>query len=208
MNGAVIVAHPDDEIIWCGGMMSARSDVRWTVLTLCRADDPDRAPKFHALCARRGVHGIMSDLDDGDPLQPIDVRHDVGGRIVDLLPSGRWDLCLTHGRNGEYGHPRHKDVHRAVLQLAKAGTLACGELWTFAYECQTPSGQCAPADWGDHVVELTPEQLQEKRRIIRDEYGFPPGSFEETACMSPESFFQIDLDVMRFLEKPPQIPRI
>jgi LmbE family N-acetylglucosaminyl deacetylase len=192
MNGAVIVAHPDDEIIWCGGVMLSRPDWCWTVLSLCRAEDPDRAPKFHALCARRGVQGILSNLDDGDPLQPITPARDIARRIIDLLPSWRWDLCLTHGRNGEYGHPRHVEVHQAVLQMAKAGTLACGELWTFAYDCQTPSGKCTPADWGNHVVPLTEEQLQEKRRMIRDEYGFSPDSFEVTACISPESFLRVD----------------
>jgi LmbE family N-acetylglucosaminyl deacetylase len=192
MNGAVIVAHPDDEIIWCGGVMLSQPDRRWTVLSLCRGEDPDRAPKFHRLCETLGVQGVISDLDDGDPLRSIHVTRDIGGRIVDLLPSWRWDVCLTHGRNGEYGHPRHVEVHQAVLHLAGAGSLACDELWTFAYECQTPSGPCAPASWANHAVDLSDELLQEKQRIIRDEYGFPPGSFEETACISPESFLRID----------------
>lgn len=192
MNGAVIVAHPDDEIIWCGGVMLSQPDWRWTVLSLCRAEDPDRAPKFHALCAKRGVQGIISDLNDGDPLASINVSRDIGGRIVDLLPSWRWDVCITHGRNGEYGHPRHVEVYQAVTHMAKVGTLACRELWTFAYDCQTPTGQCAPAAWGNHLVPLAPEQLQEKRRIIREEYGFPAESFEMTACISPESFLRVD----------------
>ncbi|MBN1555263.1 MAG: PIG-L family deacetylase [Phycisphaerae bacterium] len=192
MNGAVIVAHPDDEIIWCGGVMLSRPDWKWTVLTLCRADDPDRAPKFHTLCVKLGIHGIMSNLNDGETLQAIHPPTDIGNRIIELLPSWRWDLCLTHGRNGEYGHPRHVEVHEAVLHLFRNGILACDALWTFAYECEAPTGRCAPADWGDHVVELTDEQLQEKRRIIREEYGFPLGSFEETACISPESFLRME----------------
>lgn len=192
MNSAVIVAHPDDETIWCGGVMLAHPDWRWTVLSLCRALDPDRALKFHALCVRMGVKGIISDLDDGDPLQPVHLERDIVRRIVDLLPSRRWDVCITHGRNGEYGHPRHVEVHQAVMWMFKEGTLPCRELWTFAYECQTPSGKCSPADWANHTVELTEEQLQEKRRMIRDEYGYPPGSFEVTACISPESFLRVD----------------
>lgn len=192
MNGAVIVAHPDDEVIWCGGLMASRPDWQWTVMSLCRAEDPDRAPKFHALCARRGVHGIISDLDDGNPLAPIDVYRDIGGRIIDLLPSLRWDLCITHGRNGEYGHPRHVHVHQAVLRLARSGPLACRELWTFAYDCEAPSGRCVPAEWADQFVPLTEEQLREKRRTIQEEYGFAADSFEATACISPESFYRVD----------------
>ena len=64
MKAAVIVAHPDDEVIWCGGFVAAHSDFEWTVLSLSRSDDSDRQPKFKAVCEMLGVHGIISDLDD------------------------------------------------------------------------------------------------------------------------------------------------
>ena len=46
-KAAVIVAHPDDEIIWCGGTILMNPDLQWTVLVLCRGNDADRAPKFY-----------------------------------------------------------------------------------------------------------------------------------------------------------------
>ena len=38
MNAVAIVAHPDDEIIWCGGLLLQRSQWDWTVLNECRED--------------------------------------------------------------------------------------------------------------------------------------------------------------------------
>ena len=45
-RAAVIVAHPDDETLWCGGTILLHPDWAWEVVSLCRASDPDRAPKF------------------------------------------------------------------------------------------------------------------------------------------------------------------
>jgi LmbE family N-acetylglucosaminyl deacetylase len=188
MRTAIIVAHPDDEVIWAGGLILQHPDWDWTVLSLCRADDADRAPKFERVCRHLGATGLISDLDDSDPLGPIDTEAEVAGRITKLLPATRWDLCLTHGDNGEYGHGRHKQVHAEVVRLVLRGTIACDELWTFAYECEPPQGACRPASWAEVLVDLTAEQLIEKKRIVAELYGYGRDAFEVTACISPESY--------------------
>jgi len=43
----VIVAHPDDETIWMGGiLLKHRDDWKTTIISLCRKNDKDRAAKF------------------------------------------------------------------------------------------------------------------------------------------------------------------
>jgi hypothetical protein len=37
MKAAIIVAHPDDETIWSGGLILKKPEWQWTVLSLCRA---------------------------------------------------------------------------------------------------------------------------------------------------------------------------
>ena len=85
MTAAVIVAHPDDEIIWCGGLILRNPQWDWTVFSLCRADDPDRCPKFVSICRRLGLTGLISDLNDGNNLEQIDTRSQIGGRIIQHL---------------------------------------------------------------------------------------------------------------------------
>ena len=42
VSAAVVVAHPDDEILWCGGFILSNPDWHWRIVTLCRAVDVQR----------------------------------------------------------------------------------------------------------------------------------------------------------------------
>lgn len=194
-SAAVVVAHPDDETIWCGGFILQRPEWDWTIVSLCRASDADRAPKFHAVCAHLGARGVIFDVDDSSPLEAIDPRRDIGQPVIDALGGRRWELLLTHGRNGEYGHPRHIEVHHGVVSLVAEGKLACERLYGFACQADVASKRCEPAEDADMLVDLGPDTLAEKRRIVRELYGFDEQSFEVQACISPEGFRQIHLPI-------------
>ena len=42
-------------------------DWNWTIISLCRKDDKDRAPKFRKVCKKLGAKCTMSDLEDEQP---------------------------------------------------------------------------------------------------------------------------------------------
>ncbi len=188
MKAAIIVAHPDDETIWSGGLILQKPEWQWTVLSLCRADDPDRSRKFESVSGLLGFDALISDVDDSNPLKQIDAQRDIGSRILNFLASTCWDLCLTHGSNGEYGHPRHKEVHGEVLRLVHNGTLECHQLWTFAYECNVQKKICRPDSHANVLVHLADKELFQKRRIVHQEYGYEEDSFDVRSCITPESF--------------------
>ena len=74
LRAAVVVAHPDDETLWCGGYILAHPDFDWRIVTLCRASDPDRAPKFYRVLEQLGAVGEMADLDDEPDQAPLPIE--------------------------------------------------------------------------------------------------------------------------------------
>jgi LmbE family N-acetylglucosaminyl deacetylase len=191
VNCAVIVAHPDDETLWAGGTLLMHPDSCWTVLALTRKGDADRAPKFRQALEHYGAAGIMGDLDDGPEQKPLRTT-EVEDAILDLLPSHRYDLVLTHGRWGEYTrHRRHEEVAKAVMALRESGRLATGEIWMFAYQDGGGKHLPRPREGADVYTRLPQEIWEHKHRIIRDTYGFGPDSFEARATPRDEAFWVI-----------------
>lgn len=189
---AVIVAHPDDEILWAGGTILLHPRWHWTVATLCRRSDPDRAPKFARVMDAVGAAGRMYNLDDEPDQRPLEPGA-VARAVETLLPAGALDVVLTHSPWGEYTrHRRHEETSLAVLGLWEAGRLRAGQLWMFAY--RDDGGRQLPHPRPDaHLPVPLPEPVwQRKRRIIIDLYGFPPDTFEARAASPAEAFWCFD----------------
>ncbi|MHC4396778.1 MAG: PIG-L deacetylase family protein [Planctomycetota bacterium] len=188
-DAAVIIAHPDDETLWAGGTILMNPEIKWTILTLCRLNDPDRSPKFNKAMRALGAEGIMGDLDDGPEQIPLDC-YGVQYAITDLLPSNNFDLLITHGHGGEYTrHRRHEEVGKAVIALWENEKLFAKEMWRFAYE--DGDGKYLPkaVKNADLKIRLPNEIWQKKYDIITKIYGFGPVSFEAKTTPRKEAFW-------------------
>lgn len=189
----VIVAHPDDETIWMGGTILKNSQWNWTIIALCRKNDSDRMPKFLEVCKFYNANAIISDLDD-EKLEPLSVRK-VIEKIKQLIPKKKYDYIFTHGRNGEYGHLRHKEVHKAVKKMIENNELECEKVYYFSYkkgEKSTPGIPelkiPKPDENSDLVISLDNHQYFNKLKLIKDIYGFRSNDFETLSCSHCEAF--------------------
>ena len=174
----IIVAHPDDETIWMGGFILRNKNYDWTILSLCRKHDKDRSPKFKKACDFYNAKSFMDNLNDTNK-KPVDIE-----RIIKKIKKhieNNYDFVFTHNSNGEYCHIRHKEVHQAVMKMINRKLLKAGKLLFFSYFNAKFNKK----------IKLTKEELETKKKIITEMYGFQKNSFEEENCRQVETFMEV-----------------
>jgi LmbE family N-acetylglucosaminyl deacetylase len=101
----LVVAHPDDETLFFGGLVIAEPG-DWTILCCTIPQrDPVRAYKFFDACDVLGAKARLLPFAEDRPIE------------CDKIDLGPFDQIVTHGAAGEYGHPHHCLVHRSLRQM-------------------------------------------------------------------------------------------
>ncbi len=182
MNLVCLVAHPDDETILCGGTLAllARAGVAVHVVCLTRGEggelgDPPRCTRaelgnvreqelVQAVGQLRGRSltflGYIDPVvgDDGTLAAPAHTPAVLAGQIVNCFQQFRADVVLTHGSDGEYGHPAHLLLH----QMTRAAVASLGEaapaFYSFAaaYPNHPYPRLANPSDPAHHLIDITP----------------------------------------------------
>lgn len=187
---ALIVAHPDDEILWAGGTILKNPSWNCFVVCLCRGNDQDRAPRFYKTLKILKAEGIMGVLNDGSEQTPLNEK-EVERTIVDLLPPRHFDLILTHHPSGEYTrHIRHEEVSKAVITLWNSVKISTNELWTFAYEDGNKTYYPKASKEASIYYELNQPVWLKKYSLITETYGFEKDSWEAETTPHAEAFWR------------------
>lgn len=113
-NKLMIVAHPDDELIFGGSHLL---DDDYLVLCITNQDDKVRSAEFAAVMEGTGDKGLM--LAYPDKVFRKKSKWKICGSKIEkdietVLNYKDWELVVTHNKKGEYGHIQHKRTHVLV----------------------------------------------------------------------------------------------
>ena len=113
----LVVAHPDDEVLWGG--LNLISQPGWFVVCSTHLNDPVRSSEFFRTMSYCNVNRyIMFDVNDEytESDSVADKLYDgtLFDGVLKKLSKHPWKLVLTHNDVGEYGHAHHRKVHRMV----------------------------------------------------------------------------------------------
>jgi LmbE family N-acetylglucosaminyl deacetylase len=161
MNVLAFFAHPDDETMMAGGTLArlVRSGLQVHYYSATRGEggevgEPPRCTREQLGDVReqelvRAVGALggksLTFLGYVDPTVGPDntlsaPKHDpvmLAGQIVNSIKQFAPEVVITHGSDGEYGHPAHKGTHAAVL--AAVASLAESALLVYSFAAAYPS---------------------------------------------------------------------
>lgn len=200
---AIIVAHPDDEILWAGGILLNNPHWNFFIISLCRKNDKNRSSKFYKVLKILNAEGTMGNLNDEPEQKPLNII-EVEQKILDLLPKIQFDLTITHSPFGEYTkHSRHEEVGKAVILLWNEGKIVTNKLWTFAYEDGNKKHFPKAIQNTPYFETLKNEIWTKKYSLITETYGFKKNSWEAKTTPKAEAFWIFDnpIDANTFLNK-------
>jgi LmbE family N-acetylglucosaminyl deacetylase len=120
-HALLIIAHPDDETIFAGGLiLTSPTGTTWEIVC-CIEEKEKRKDEFICACKFLLEHsdkkiipnyfGVRAIPNEGlDEAQNKELLKKIGSLGTN------YDIVITHNKLGEYGHPHHIAVHECVLR--------------------------------------------------------------------------------------------
>ena len=153
MRILAVVAHYDDEALFCGGALNhfREHDLRIAVVTTVSQCNPidEREAEVERRIKRLAAFNDVADMLDVTETIELNLPNrspfSCHGTIDRIQP----DLVLTHGPDGETGHPQHVNTYNAVRDAWD------GPMWCFTAA-------------GDKIVEIDWDFKQKLLERYRD----------------------------------------
>ena len=118
-QNVMIVAHPDDEILWGGANLIKD---RYFIVCLTNGYNLIRSKEFKQVLNFTKNSGIILNYPDAQD-DIIDdwseVRVGILKDLTTILNYKYWNKIVTYDKDGTYGHIHHKKTYEYVTQIAK-----------------------------------------------------------------------------------------
>lgn len=140
MKAVAVVAHPDDCVIFARPFMLTHPEYTWTIVYLTHTRTDIRCLEMQAYWAKQGIETLFLEFEDEwDSVVMGNLGFDADAAESAILKAiQEYDLVLTHGPWGEYGHPHHLFVHRVIKHTDKSKVyFASSELANIEYTLNT-----------------------------------------------------------------------
>ncbi len=157
----MIVAHPDDEMLW-GGAHLIEDD--YLVVCITCGTSAKRLKEFKE---------VMKATDDsfiylGYPDKDNDIRNEwetcynnIYFDIEKILNSNKWDLIVTHNPKGEYGHIQHIKTNRIITDIYNSNNYN-SKLYFFGKYYSKKN----IINMETHLIPVSEKLLEEKKKIL------------------------------------------
>jgi hypothetical protein len=116
MKAMVMVAHPDDCVIFAYSFMHQYPELEWTVCYLTYTEQDARGREFADFWQQRGVATkFLGYVDDYRDIEAKQISFDTAAAAEDIRQAIQDQvLILTHDHCGDYGHLHHVFVNQTV----------------------------------------------------------------------------------------------
>lgn len=176
----IVVAHPDDESIFFGGLLQKERSRPWHLVCVTDGNGDGRGRDRHQelrSAAKRLKIETVEHWDFADKYEQRLEYSQLSERLKILSPQVH--TIYTHGLLGEYGHPHHQDVSYAVHRLFSK----THQVWGTAYNCMPQKR-----------VLLTTKQFALKSEILSQIYRLETERFVHLLpAFAEEGFCQFDM---------------
>jgi LmbE family N-acetylglucosaminyl deacetylase len=180
----LVVAHPDDETIFFGGLLQVYRRRPWKVVCVTDGNADGQGTKrkrdFSNACEQMRVKNYeMWEFKDR-----YETRLDMAP-LIEQLRTETPSEVFTHGVLGEYGHPHHQDVSLAAHRAFAKGP----PVWSVAYNC-----------FAEKIFRIPHRAYARKCEILSDTYYSETHRFARyLPSYSHEGYTQVTLDEVEHL---------